>query len=147
MTPPAAPAPAAPVAPVSAERRREVLGSLSRMLTTLQSPANPHYAGFRMLQRLVGRHARVPPSMVQGAHPFFFEVLNDLVPQLEAAAAIGAVPAEARAKLVECCLVLTDQGLTPAAMAEQVPASLKRLQRLLEALTAATAASGRGAGG
>jgi hypothetical protein len=140
------PEPAAAPA-VSAERRREVLTSLNQILSTLQSPSNAHHSAFRMLQRLIARHAHLPPSMVQGAHPFFFGVLNELVPQLEAAAAIGAVPAEARAKLVECCLKLTDQNLSPERMAEQVPANLARLQRLLEALTTSAAAQLRAAGG
>jgi hypothetical protein len=153
---PAAPAPAATQTSAAAaaatpgaspEQRRAVLGGLNAMLASLQAPGNAHYGAFRMLQRLVGRHTRLPPSMVQGAHPFFFDVLNDLVPQLEAAAAIGAVPAQARAKLVECCLVLTDQALTPERMAEMVPANLARLQRLLEGLTAATTAQLRAAGG
>jgi hypothetical protein len=120
--------------------RGEVLERLHRRLTSLQAPDNPLWSGFRMLQRLLSRHTRIPPSMVQGAHPFLFEVLNELVPELEAAAAQGLVPAEVRTRLIEACLGLTSTSLTPEQMASDVPAHLGRLQRLLQGLTAATAA-------
>ncbi|HXT21788.1 MAG TPA: hypothetical protein VN923_13640, partial [Thermoanaerobaculia bacterium] len=121
-------------------RRRETLEQLLAILQSLQSGENPHWSSFRMLQRLLDRHARIPPSIVQGAHPFVYEVLNGLVPQLEVAASFGAVPQEARRRLVECCTALTDDSLSPAQMVEEVPAHLARLHRLLEALQAATAA-------
>lgn len=134
-TPPPAAAPLPPgVSP------RDVVAGLHDRLVALQKPDNPLFNGFRMLQRLLGRHARIPPSMVQGAHPFLFAVLNELVPELEKASALGLVPPEARGRLVDCCLALTDEGLTPQQMDRDVPANLSRLQRLLEGLTAATAA-------
>jgi hypothetical protein len=117
-----------------------VLANLHRRLSALQSPDNSAWSGFRMLQRLLDRHSRIPPSMVQGAHPFLFAVLNELVPELEVAAGQGLVPAEARSRLVDCCLVLTRDDLAPEQMDHEVPASLRRLQRLLQGLTAATAA-------
>jgi hypothetical protein len=120
--------------------RRETLDQLHTLLQSLQSNANPHWSSFRMLQRLLERHARIPPSIVQGAHPFVYDVLNGLVPQLEVAASFQAVPQEARRRLVECCLALTDDALSPEQMIDEVPANLSRLHRLLEALTAATAA-------
>ncbi|HEV8630184.1 MAG TPA: hypothetical protein VGV61_07690, partial [Thermoanaerobaculia bacterium] len=151
VAPPTPPAPSAeaPIAPapppsVAPEPGRETVEQLHGMLVALQSADNQHWSSFRMLQRLVGRHTRIPPSMVQGAHPFVYEVLNSLVPQLEAAAALGAVPQEARKRLVECCLSLSDDRLTPDQMVDEVPANLARLHRLLEGLTAATAARLRG---
>jgi hypothetical protein len=122
------------------ERRRETLEQLHAVLLSLQSPENPHWSSVRMLQRLLDRHARIPPSIVQGAHPFVYEVLNSLVPQLELAASFDAVPQEARRRLVECCTALTTDGLSPDQMVDEVPAHLARLHRLLEALAAATAA-------
>ena len=127
-------------APTTQERRRETLAQLHAVLTSLQSGDNPHWSSFRMLQRLLDRHARIPPSIVQGAHPFVYDVLNSLVPQLEVAASFDAVPQEARRRLVECCMALTTDGLSPDQMVEEVPAHLSRLHRLLEALAAATAA-------
>ncbi len=132
--------------PVDAERRRETLERLHQQLVALQSSANPQWSSFRMLQRLLERHARIPPSIVQGAHPFVYEVLNGLVPQLEVAASFEAVPQEARRRLVECCLALTDDQLSPEQMIAEVPAHLARLHRLLEGLTAATAAQLRSLG-
>lgn len=122
------------------ERRRETLEQLLAVLQSLQSQENPHWSSFRMLQRLLERHARIPPSIVQGAHPFVYSVLNSLVPQLELAASFDAVPQEARRRLVECCTALTADGLSPDQMVDEVPAHLARLHRLLEALAAATAA-------
>lgn len=129
-----------PLSPAASEARRDTLDGLHRLLLSLQSADNSHWSSFRMLQRLLQRHARVPPSIVQGAHPFVWDVLNGLVPQLEAAASLGVVPQEARKRLVECCMALTDDDLSPEQMVDQVPAQLTRLHRLLEALTAATAA-------
>jgi hypothetical protein len=130
----------APAPNVAPERRRETLERLHQLLESLLSADNPHWSSFRMLRRLLDRHARIPPSIVQGAHPFVYDVLNGLVPQLEAAASFDAVPQEARRRLVECCLALTDDGLSPEQMVDEVPAHLARLHRLLEALTAATTA-------
>ena len=121
-------------------KHRETLERLHHVLQSLQSNDNPHWSSVRMLQRLLARHARIPPSIVQGAHPFVFDVLNELVPQLEMAASFGAVPQEARRRLVECCMALTDDRLSPEQMVDEVPAHLGRLHRLLEALGAATAA-------
>jgi len=56
------------------------------------------------------------------------------------AASLDAVPHEARRRLVECCMALTTDALSPEQMVDEVPAHLARLHRLLEALTAATAA-------
>jgi hypothetical protein len=119
---------------------RESLQRLDASLSSLLSHENPNRAALRMLQRLLERHSRIPPSMVQAAHPFLFGVLNELVPELEAAAAHGLVPAKARDKLVECCTALTDRFLTPQQMDTEVPANFLRLQRLLEGLSAATSA-------
>jgi hypothetical protein len=135
-----APAHAAGASPADRAKHRETLERLHHILQSLQSNENPHWSSFRMLQRLLTRHARIPPSIVQGAHPFVFEVLNELVPQLEVAASFGAVPQEARRRLVECCMALTDDRLSPEQMVDEVPAHLGRLHRLLEALGAATAA-------
>jgi hypothetical protein len=132
--------PALAPSPATSDARRDTLEGLHRLLQFLQSPENAHWSSFRMLQRLLQRHARVPPSIVQGAHPFVWDVLNGLVPQLEAAASLGAVPQEARKRLVECCLALTDDALSPEQMVAEVPGQLSRLHRLLEALTAATGA-------
>jgi len=131
---------APPATPAGTERRREMLDQLYAVLQSLQSGDNPHWSSFRMLQRLLDRHARIPPSIVQGAHPFVYDVLNSLVPQLEVAASFDAVPQEARQRLVECCMALTADGLSPDQMVDEVPAHLARLHRLLEALAAATAA-------
>jgi hypothetical protein len=125
---------------VAPERRREAIETLHQALRQLQSPENAGWSSYRLLQRLLERHAHIPPSMLQGAHPFVYDVLNNLVPQLENAAAVGAVPAEARRRLVECCLALTSDSITPEQMNHEVPANLSRLQRLLEGLQAATAA-------
>jgi len=131
---------AATATPAAGERRRETLEQLHAVLQSLQSADNPHWSSFRMLQRLLDRHARIPPSIVQGAHPFVYDVLNSLVPQLEVAASFDAVPQEARRRLVECCTALTTDGLSPDQMIDEVPAHLARLHRLLEGLAAATAA-------
>lgn len=131
---------AAAASPAAGERRRETIEQLHAVLQSLQSADNPHWSSFRMLQRLLERHARIPPSIVQGAHPFVYDVLNSLVPQLEVAASFDAVPHEARRRLVECCTALTADGLSPDQMVDEVPAHLARLHRLLEGLAAATAA-------
>ena len=124
---------------------REVLQQLDATLGALLAHENPDRSAVRMLQRLLERHSRIPPSMVHAAHPFLYSVLNELVPGLEAAAALGLVPATARDRLVETCTALTDRWLTPQQMVSEVPAHFVRLQRLLEALAAATAAQLRAA--
>jgi len=139
VAPSAAPTPP-PAAPASVARRRETLERLHEVLAELQAPENHGWSSYRMLQRLLDKQMRIPPSMLQGAHPFVYNVLNNLVPQLESAAAVGAVPAEARRRLVECCMALTSDGITPEQMMREVPTNLARLGRLLEGLHAATAA-------
>jgi hypothetical protein len=119
---------------------RETLERLDATLTSLLAPGNPDRSALRMLQRLLERHSRIPPSMVHSAHPFLYSVLNELVPELEAASVHGLVPQAARDRLVECCTALTDRWLTPQQMDTEVPAHFTRLQRLLEGLAAATTA-------
>jgi hypothetical protein len=85
------------------------------------------------------KHSRVPLSMVHATQPFLFEILNTLVPQLEVAAGIGAIPGDARQKLVANCMALCSPELGPEQMVSTVPLALNRVLRLIEALTSLTA--------
>lgn len=131
---------AAAAAGSAASSPQEVLAQLDATLGSLLAHDNPDRSALRMLRRLLERHSRIPPSMIHAAHPFLFSVLNELVPHLEAAAALGLVPPAARDRLVECCTALTDRWLTPEQMDREVPANFTRLERLLEGLAATTAA-------
>ena len=125
----------------SLEERRETLEELRDSLSRLQSPRHPGRRPLAMLQRLLEKHSRVPPSMLQSCEPYFHELLNELVPRLERAVLLGVIPADARQRLVELCLSLSSSRVTPEEMERDVPLALERIQRLLEALTSATAAA------
>ncbi|MDX1630975.1 MAG: hypothetical protein R3234_03895 [Thermoanaerobaculia bacterium] len=124
-----------------AEEQREAMEELRETLERLRAPANPKRRPVEMLQRLLEKHSRVPPSMLQACEPYFHELLNELVPQLENAVRFGAVPEDARQRLVQYCLSLSATSVTPEQMEQEVPRTLKRIERLLGALSSATAAA------
>jgi hypothetical protein len=129
---------------LSAREKLEAVEELQRILHRLQAPGNTQWAALRMLQRLLSKHSRVPPTMVHSSHPFLFEILNTLVPQLEVVASFGAVPADTRQKLVDNCMELSRPSLSPQQMEKEVPLALNRLLRLLEALTSVSGGIARG---
>lgn len=123
------------------EEQREAMEELLETLERLQAPENPKRRPLEMLQRLLQKHSRVPPSMLQACEPYFHELLNELVPQLENAVRFGAVPEDARQRLVRFCLSLSAAGVTPEQMEREVPRTLERIERLLGALSSATSAA------
>ena len=142
-----APAPAAttqstaPPERVASAEARATLEDLRDTLARLQSPRHPGRRPLAMLQRLLEKHSRVPPSMLQSCEPYFHELLNELVPRLERAVQLGVVPSDARQRLVQLCLSLSAARVTPEQMEQEVPVALQRIQRLLEALASATTAA------
>jgi hypothetical protein len=115
------------------------LEQLAQLLSELQSPSNRDWSNLRMLQRLLAKHPRVPPAMVQSVGPYLHELLNALIPRLERVTSFGAVPGEAMDQVVRYCVALTKEQITPEQMHTQVRENLTRLLRLLDALRAAVA--------
>lgn len=124
---------------VPAAEQRRALEDLQRLLRRLRAADNAEWRSLQMLQRLLGKRTRVPPSMLAASHPYLFVVLDSLVPRLEVVESFGGVPAEVRPKLVSCCEQLCSPTLTPEQMGQEVPANLERVVRLLDALTVSTA--------
>ncbi|HVS04335.1 MAG TPA: hypothetical protein VMT16_16340, partial [Thermoanaerobaculia bacterium] len=123
--PPRAASPAsAGTSAVPAAEQRRALEDLQRLLRRLRAADNPEWRSLQMLQRLLGKRTRVPPSMLAASHPYFFVVLDSRVPRLEVVESFGGVPAEVRPKLVSCCEQLCSPTLTPEQMGQEVPANL-----------------------
>ena len=108
---------------VASEERRIAVAEMHQLLVEVQSPRHPERRSLDLLKRLLAKHSRVPPSMLQGSNSYFFDLLNRLVPELERASGFGVVPAEARYQLVEYCTVLCRGDLTPSDMGGGGPAS------------------------
>jgi hypothetical protein len=116
---------------------RPSLKTVSDLLGELLAPANSNLSSFRMTQRLLSKHARIPAAMFQSIQPYLKEVQERLVPALKQITPFRGITEEAVTKLEGYCTELRRPGLSPAELKDEVPKKMERLVRFLEALRAA----------
>jgi hypothetical protein len=142
-SPPLRPAPAGPVpavrpaAPVRKEPAvdpRVVLARIHSLLLDLQAPTNAHWSSFRMTQRLLEKHSRIPVAMFHAVNPFLQDILYRLVPDLKRIVPCQGITEEAVARLEAVCRELCEGDPEPAQFVDEVPRKLERILRFLEAL-------------
>ncbi len=132
------PAPAArPAAPVRREPAvdpRVVLARIHALLLDLQAPTNAHWSSFRMTQRLLKKHSRIPVAMFHAVNPFLQDILYRLVPDLKKIVPCQGITEEAVARLEAVCRELCEGDPDPTQFVDEVPRKLERILRFLEAL-------------
>lgn len=116
---------------------RPALRVASDLLNDLLAPANPNLSSFKMTQRLLSKHARIPAAMFQSIHPYLKDVQDRLVPSLKQITPFRGITDEAVQKLEGFCNDLRSPNVSPADLKEDVPKKMERLLRFLEALRAA----------
>ncbi|MEL7061435.1 MAG: hypothetical protein AAGN46_15535 [Acidobacteriota bacterium] len=89
---------------------------------------------FELIQRLLRQRRVVPMTMVQSMHPFLFEIVGRLVPQLEADGYADDVFPRHAARLVEICRSLTRPQPTQVELREEFPPQMEELLNVLEGL-------------
>ena len=116
---------------------RPALKTVSDLLGELLAPANSNLSSFRMTQRLLSKHARIPAAMFQSIQPYLKEVQERLIPALKQITPFRGITDEAVTKLEGYCTELRRPGLSPAELKDEVPKKMERLVRFVEALRAA----------
>jgi len=125
--PPATPSPADP---------RLVLARIDAAIVELQSPSNQQWNSFRMTQRLLEKHSRLPSAMFHAVNPFLREITSRLIPDLKAIAPYKGLTLEAVQRLETVCQELCQGDPSPAQLADEVPRKLDRIVHFLDALRA-----------
>ncbi|HVG07011.1 MAG TPA: hypothetical protein VNM67_04850 [Thermoanaerobaculia bacterium] len=135
------PPPPSPISPPSHDAGRASLRPslkmVSDLLSELLAPANSNLSAFRMTQRLLSKHARIPVAMFQSIQPYLKEVQERLVPALKQITPFRGITEEAVTKLDGYCTDLRRPNLSPSELKDEVPKKMERLVRFLEALRAA----------
>ena len=135
-------APPSPVAPVPPVNPQPVLARIDALLQDLQSPANAHWNSFRMTQRLLEKHSRLPAAMFHAINPFLQEIANRLIPDLKSIAPYKGLTLEAVHRLETVCRELCRADPTPAELTDDIPRKLERILRFLDALRSVVAPDG-----
>jgi hypothetical protein len=132
-TPAAAPRPA-PAAPVVDQKA--ALARIDGILVDLMAPANPNLSAFKMTQRLLAKHARIPDSMFRSIYPYLEEVRDKLVPALRPIVPYQGITEDVVHRLETYChdLLRVDPSLGP--VREEISKKMERLPRFLEAVRA-----------
>ena len=139
--PPAAPAPApAPTKPPEPPPRPDLFPAFRRaheVLGELLGASNPHLNAFRMTQRLLEKHARIPGAMFESIHPYLEQIRTKIVPVLRRIAPYQGITDDAVDRLDGYCydLLHADPALAP--LREEIAKKMERLLRFLEAVRAA----------
>lgn len=115
---------------------RPALKMVSDVLGELLAPANANLSAFKMTQRLLSKHARIPAAMFQSTQPYLKDVQERLVPILREITPFRGITDEAVRKLDGYCDDLRRSDVPPH-MKEEIPKKMERLVRFLEALRAA----------
>jgi hypothetical protein len=113
---------------------RQILAHIDAVIVELQSPANQNWNSFRMTQRLLGKHSRLPSAMFHAVNPFLVEITNRLVPDLKAIAPYKGLTLEAVQRLEAVCRELCQDDPSPTQLADEVPRKLDRIVHFLDAL-------------
>ncbi|HYN19789.1 MAG TPA: hypothetical protein VE078_02435, partial [Thermoanaerobaculia bacterium] len=82
---PPSPMPAMPAMAELAPRPnlRPALKGVSELLNELLAPANANLSSFKMTQRLLSKHARIPAAMFQSTYPYLKDIHERLLPALK----------------------------------------------------------------
>ena len=131
------PEPEPAAAPVSAPNRRLALKAVSDTLKELLGAGNSSLNSFKMAQRLLSKHNRIPAAMLESTHPFVRDVQERLVPLLRQITPFQGITDEAVKKLEGYCRDLRRSDFTPAQLKDDLPKKMERFLRFLEALRAA----------
>ncbi len=126
--PPAKPAPRPVAAPVD---RKASLARIDALLVELMSPANPHLSAFKMTQRLLAKHARIPDTMFQSIYPYLEEVRDKLVPALRPIVPYEGITEDVVQRLETYC---NDLLRIDPSVGEEISKKMDRLPRFLEAV-------------
>lgn len=112
----------------------ELLLQIQRSLDAILSGSNPANGTFRMIHRLLSKHATIPPSMFQATRPFVDQLLHGLIPDLTLAAAKGAIPSDLAPHLEALCRPLAQPEITAAELMGEIPNAMGRTLDLIDAL-------------
>jgi hypothetical protein len=130
--PAAAPIDRKAAAPVALIDQKAALARIDALLVELMSPTNPHLSAFKMTQRLLAKHARIPDAMFQSLFPYLEEVRDKLVPALRPIVPYQGITEDVVSRLEAFCNDLLRAD--PAAGKEDLPKKMERLPRFLEAV-------------
>lgn len=134
---PAPPAPALSVEPGMRSNLRPSLKAVSDVLNDLLAATNAHLSSFKMTQRLLSKHARIPAAMLQSTHPYLQEIQERLVPVLRQITPFHGITDEAVKKLESYCRELRRADLSPSQLKDDIPKKMERLLLFLGALRSA----------
>jgi hypothetical protein len=130
---PAKPAPPRP-APVAPADQKAALARIDSILVELMAPANPNLSAFKMTQRLLAKHARIPNAMFQSIFPYLEEVRDKLVPALRPIVPYQGVTEDVVNRLEAYCNDLLRADPSLAEIREEISKKMERLPRFLEAV-------------
>lgn len=120
----------------SAEEKLAKLRDLEEILQAVLSRSNPHRKSFELVHRLL-RHGKIlPPAMLESMHPYLYDLMNLLIPHLHNLPELDEMPSDLGARLIEHCTFLCNKDLSADQLRQQVPDTMGRLIRLLDALNA-----------
>lgn len=128
------PAPAAPVSQASPVEQAATLARIDKILVELMSPTNPGLSAFKMTQRLLAKHARIPDAMFQSIFPYLEDVRDRLVPELRRITPYRGIHDDVVTRLETYCNDLLRVDPTPGQMKDELPKKMERLPRFLEAV-------------
>jgi len=131
------PAPKPRAVPASAPTdRKEALARIDALLVELMAPTSPSLNAFKMTQRLLAKHARIPDAMFQSIYPYLEAVRDKLVPALRSIVPYQGITEDVVSRLETYCndLLRVDPALVEAR--EEIPKKMERLPRFLEAVRA-----------
>lgn len=129
-TPPQSPAPP----PQRSLDQTAVLSRIDVILAELMSGTNPHLSAYKMTQRLLAKHARIPDAMFQTIYPYLEEVRDKLVPELRRIVPFRGINEDVVGRLETYCNDLLRVDPTPDRLKEEIPKKMERLPRFLEAV-------------
>jgi hypothetical protein len=133
---------APPAPPPAAVDPRAAVARIRARLDELQAPTSSHWNNFRLAQRMLEKHARLPGAMFHSINPFLQEIAAHLVPDLKTIAPYKGLTREAVLRLETVCRELCDTDPSPAEMVSDVPRKLERIVRFLDALRSVVSSAG-----
>lgn len=113
----------------------EALKALDGILEDLLSSQNSHRKSFEMVHRLLERRKSVPPAMLEAMHPYLYDVLNMLVPQLHNLSETPEIAPERATELIEVCTFLCNKNMSPMQVRDEVLPTLGKLLGILKSLS------------
>ena len=115
-----------------------LLRDLHGILEPLQARSNGHRKSFEMVHRLLKQKRMVPPAMLESMHPYLYDVMNMLIPQLHQLSDVPEISPDHGSNLIEFCTFLCRNDLGPQQLKGEVPTAMERLLRLLDGLESTT---------